>query len=1251
MGSRLVSLKGDKATWSGVSRLATSDRGRRRFTTLDNCYVSQDGDEIRSFPGYATFLDLTDINNASGFGRYVPDAVRPILDYSSPSDPYRYSAIYATPTSQTMECRAKITHPFAFEQVGNEIVLIGESRFRESLIRSAARVSLSIASVDVDLSGNWEITLTGTPGTHKTNDLGPGLNGLTDKAIVYIDEIVLPSSVSSADAALIQGDLVGRVHEVFTASAAGSYGSAVLALTSAATGGVGALASPVAVTSGSIHQVRPNREGSYPTAARAQNLPYQGLLGVSDYDKRPDDPDALTSWRVLDSVDLTDSTKSGAYACYPAWVANRQRDFGDGANANATIADTEGIYDASAQYRGFSRREQRRLPYRPNVETALDRIILAVPQYGCMFQIPMKVPIDPSDWKSGGASNFGIAYPNNGIYDKPRSLGIPKPRLIEDLDDSLVAQTSPTMIGTVGQFYSSISARVGSPSFGLDVGTYKVAISFEDAGTGDEGLASEPIEVPIPAASYSGYAYTIRLNYIHPGYHFPECLALKMNVYIAVPGTDAMAFYGQFELAKNPIDSSFTDPQSDTSGVYGTLPSTLGLASALIRSFDLPLLDETGDLSGVLDATRLAPQSATMPRGANACKFVRGVLFSGGAMGNAGSGDQLWRSKATAHWGPGDVFYPENELNIRPHTLTDAAVPSTGNQDGDSRLGTLGIAGRCFPDAYQGIGFISNELFPGGDSIKMTDRVLNRKVSGLQGLVDDSANHFHHVERVRIQRDAFNRSRVAGASPSTYAGVQLVEKPIAYVMPRGEMQIGDPGAPNRSSRAFIKIMDPSKGDDLQAFGHLNGSTIVCTRKETYTYSWYRNPAGEEPNLMTNEYGCIASNSMVEFDGGLAWLSERGPVALGQGIQHVGADIAEDFYSQSNRYMTDSRGMMRHSWGVHDSQRGLVMWGVLRRDSAEAPRSLTIAYEAIDYSVTSAGLTDEILSRFPCDEVIIWSYRANAFSHWRPPAGLEVYWMRPLKDAKGRVRMCFLAADNRIYALDDAWSDRNAVANSGLGGTSRLAAQAVENGKLSTTLKVSAVTHKDGDSDTLRRNFALLLDVGMVVEFLDASRNVTAVTSIASVTSSTQGSGEAVIELAASQVWAKGTAIRIGARQAMKITSTFVGAATMDTMDVEKIQMRYSTEGAGFANARVKAFCNEFGVLDGEQAKAVTYTKSGIWEPLGAPKADTLIPDEITTLGRRINFASGRLSAPEIAVQVEITGESQVRIQDLSLEVG
>jgi hypothetical protein len=173
---------------------------------------------------------------------------------------------------------------------------------------------------------------------------------------------------------------------------------------------------------------------------------------------------------------------------------------------------------------------------------------------------------------------------------------------------------------------------------------------------------------------------------------------------------------------------------------------------------------------------------------------------------------------------------------------------------------------------------------------------------------------------------------------------------------------------------------------------------------------------------------------------------------------------------------------------------------------------------------------------------------------------------------------------------------------------------------------------------------------MLVEFLDSEGNMTADTTIASVTTTSE-SGTSTVELAAAQTWSKGTVVRIGGRQRMKIISTFFGAETADTQAVEKIQMRYTMEGAGYANARVKAFSNERGHVDGEEAQEVTFTKAGAWEPLGRAKSGTTIPAAIESLGRRTTFSQGRVSGPEIAVQLEITGETQVRIQDLSLEVG
>jgi len=1228
VGKRLLSLKGQYG-WGGISRLNTNDSGQRRFTKLENVYVSHDGSELRHFPGFGTFIDLNDTNNPSGYASYAPDAYRAVVSFESPNDPYPLNSEYSALSSQSLYSRAKMSGLFAFEQIGNEIFVIGESRFREDPIYDASRTKLTIASIDIGLGTRYVLTMSGTPAAGSSFDsTGPGMNGIWVGMPVFIDEFAA-SSGTDADAALIASDLTGKVHEVF------GFAGATITLTTIGTGSLSAAVSGA----GEMHRVRPNRNNNY---SNVGTLPYSAT-----YDDRPDDPDALTVWRVTDEIDMLNVATSNAYPCYPSWVANRTRDFGDTIATDAV----EGVLihgDVASPVRGASRREQRRLPYRPCVEPALDRIILAAPGYGCMLQIPARTPIDASDWTSGGTSTSGIVIENNSIYDKPRALGMPKARLVDTVGTA--PQDSPGELGSPADGFSGcVHADFGLPEHGLAAGAYKVAISWEDVGTGDEGVASEPINVTIPSHAGGAYAYTIRLNYLHPGYFMPESAGYRMNVYIAPPGSEALAFYGSYDCWGRNMSTLSAYGEVYRSAKYGFNICESTDWNALIRSFDLPVRGgDGGDISGVLDPTRLAPQSATMPMGADACKFIRGVLFSGGAVGDSGPALQLWSAGASAQYAPSDPLFRDDEFFIFSHSIAGARVPNLViPTDGDTQSVTLGIAGRSFPDAYQGIGMVESDLFPGHNSNLYVDRVLNPIVRDLYRLVSvpSTTDIRQNIERVRLTRPLFDRGRKVGLSPDSEPQYSVFNKDLFYVMPRGVLQIGDPGYPNRASPLFRKIVDPPRGDDIRAIGQLAGSAVVCTQKETYSYSWYRNPGGETPNLVSSEFGCIGSNTMVEFDGGLAWLSDRGPVALGQGLQHVGRHVAEDFNGDDRRYARDTTGLMRHSWSAHDPQRGLVMWGLLR--STTYGGTVRIMYEGAPY--TQATASDQVLSRFPCDEVLIWSYRADAFSTWRPPAGLEIYWMREMRDKYGTVRMCFLAADGRIYALDDEWSDSN-----GMFGNASIVGVASSSATASTTLSLTGlVTYKDGDAYTLKRNFATLLRVGMLVEFLDDRGDVFAETAISSITTTSEDSNsESVIELSAPQTWSAGHSVRIGGRQRATITSTYIGAETPDTMQCQRVQMRYSVEGTnGHANARVRMFKSEVGVGEGEEARIVDFTSAGKWEAIGYQKPSVAIPLEIERVGRRKNFSRGEISGPELAVQIEITGEKQTRIHDIALEIG
>lgn len=1282
MGQRQLSLKGSSAVWRGVTRLSTVDRGERHFTKLENCYISSDGQEIRHFPGYATFLDLTEINNPQGYSKYQIDTLRPLTQLLPAGTPYTTGvsasyhagnqALVSSPNQtlqQTHISRCKPAHVWAFEQINNEIVLIGESRFREDPVYPSPYTSpndvLTVSSVEVTVSNTFSIQLNADIGGPGGNLTTRPFNYLYEGQTVFVDGVRVADATLQAD---IDAKLNGKVHRIGTGGVSGDTVSLTTVSSVAPT--------TEAATAGELHHIRYARfgKGSYdPNSPRG---PYGDELL-----KRPDDPDALTVWRVRDQVDPYDSTTQNLYSCDRSEVCNRQRDWGDSMSFGTgqegiLVNGSPDVAPTPNSKIGLSRREQRKLPYRPHIECAADRIILAVPQYGCMFHVPMRAPVISSDYLSPRDSNYdAIPAIANDIYDRPRALGIPKPRLIESVFSTPVSPPFWSVISPTDAQKVSVSSNVfpvgtppilgtginPSPNSGLPNGEYKVAISFEDPGTGEEGLASETMTVQI---GLGANPETIWINYIHPGYHFPEAAAWKLNVYLALPGQEALAFYGQYDLQAFPRDYG-----TDTN-FYGLDPTTPEDNLALTVRFALPVEDNvtTPGFGSALDPTRLAPQSATMPRGASVCKMIRGVLFAGGALGNAGPDLQLWRARASSRFQPGSsVFSSNDQMFIRAHDWNSAVI-GYGDvfTDMDPPDTTLGIAGRCFPDAYQGIDFINNTgQYPGRDTFKKVSKVLNRQAIGEREMTGspDYAS-WKHRERLELQRPAYDRQKTAGAVYSSTPNQSAYGQPIYYVMPRGQLQIGDPGAPHRSSRAFIKIVDANKGDDITAIGQVGGSAVVCTRKETYSYSWYVAPSSSQPNLMSNEFGCIASNSMVEFDGGLAWLSDRGPVAMGTGLQYVGAHVGEDFYSNERRYIRDSRGMMRHSWGAHDAARGLIIWGLITRDATHTiddegrtftPQSaLAFPNDTGDYP---QDYGDQVLSRFPCDEMLIWNYRVNAFSTWRPPAGLEVYWMRPIRDANGAVRMAFLAADQRIYVLNDEWGDANGVFNTSI------VATAVGRGAETTTLTMSVGGYQDGDTLTEAgqgRNWNVLLKPGVLIEFLDARGNIVSETTVNTVTSTDPtgtGTGNCVVELSAPQTWRDGQEIRVGARQRATIVTNYMGSGS-GKMSVSGVSMRYrlfphQEDGSynnSSANAKVVGYKSDDGTYDGAEARVVPFTREGQWEGLGYPQGGSTMPAEIEQLGRRKTFSEGRADAEEIAFQIQITGQKQTRIQDILLEV-
>lgn len=1219
MGQSLISYKGD--LWRGRTTLSTNDRGDKRLVRITNGYVASDGHEIRSFPGWRTIVDLSEDNNPDGgYSRYTFDALRPPIFEPVSNDFYTTRNHGGTAASkQTLRARAKPLYYHAFEQVGGVLTIIGETRFREIPLVTSGQASIAIHSVSNVQDGGdflFFVRMAQSPGGYTVSDSsGASLNGIAVGDTFYIEGLVV--SGNDALQTAIDASVNGRVHVLKSISS--GFDLRFFTDLGSVIGGAG----PWTATAGSIHRVRCNLSDSYPTPIGLD--PYTATVA-----NRIDDLNALTSWRVMNTLPLSIGN-AASHVCEPAWVANRQRDFSDD-----TSHYCEGIQVGAGTNRGVSRREQKELPYRVIPEPAGNRIIIAAPGYNCLFQIPLMVPFDPDNWPSTPSGNNGIPWIGNDIYDKPRALGIPKCRLIEPRYTP--APTTPGMDIVNNDINHMLVAQSFSPQYGFPAGDYRICATYQDDSTGEEGAPSEIIDFTVPA---NDYAYSINLKYVHPGYIMPECLANRINIYMSDTNGEALGFYKSFDLRDiaHQIDylgfkfDGFFGSPSGISGKYGFgagySPDDY-INNAEWRTLRLPL---STDLSEKIDFLR-PPLNLGMPRGASCARYIRGALITCGHLGTDGPTGGLYNAFATIRYEPAELlFADEREIIIRQATETNHLAPEDGTREDG-----FGVASLNFPDSCEGVSAVSKSLIPGNvEQQFQVDKVVNRK-SDLRS----SASYLHATyDRLRTVRPVTDSDyRVTPAAPSQ--DYTNVNGEFFWKMFKGQVQIGDIGNPSRVSKAGglgIQLIDPNRDDDGVSVFQLAGNAVICTLKETYFLSWSRDPMGEQPTLMSNEIGCIAPASMVEFDGGVAWISDRGPVAIGASLQRVGLDIQADFDGATARYLRDSKGMMRHTWACHDASRGLVLWGMVTATGAAETIS-----DGRGSTTTFLAGSDGIRSRFPCDEVLIWSYRTNSFSTWVPPTGMRVLWMRQI-DVRDETntslvttRIAFLAEDGRIHMLDDAWSD----SNDGCMTTTATAA-----GTASTSLTTAATGWKTDGATTggaaareastvATANYAgFLVRVGQLVQAFDSDNQQVWETTVAAADPATD-----IITLAAAQTWTKGQTIRVGARPSMVIETTAIGSETVQTMETKAVQVRYTLSGAGRASADVKVLKSDIATDD--EALEVAFTPPAAMLDLGVSVA--------TSRHARRRSVQGDATATELAVRITVSAEPQVRIADLALEV-
>jgi len=1103
-----------------------------------NGYVSPDGTEIRSFPGYKCVVNVDAIMEFNDGHRELSGRTSDVFSF------------------------VRMTSMHGFKVVRGRIIIVGESNFRKTGFASTALA----ATIDDISDDGTNITLTYS-----------GVDVTVDPGTLDAFETIYVTGVTGIFASILN-NLYHRVTATTPTSTTVELDTTL--------GGSGGLDTA-------------DGNGSF-VKTRVEN----------------DDLDSLTTWSHEGPAGIT----SPLNATNVANVANRQRDWGplpavSGPDAsNFQEGHRNGPTDAGSDY--HSRRRQRVLPFRTNLEALGDRVLIAAPGYGVVFQAPVVIPVKTSATHGGGA---GAPLRYNDLYDMPRSLGVPK--AVALLTTSFTTNTDPRQ----------------------EAGTYLVRIAFKDQGTGEEGLPSEEMEVTVPT---SGLGQQLLPSFLIPGYYLSETLANTVRVYVSKRDVQGVNFLGVYEFSSDvTAETKFGLPSSAN-------PSDASVTgSRILDVFDSDPGDAVlADPDVQVDANQGPDIVAQMPMGCKVLATVRGVTFFGGNVGDTGINLEMQHGTLSANFegsSAGSLIPDPNWDNNSTiaHAFIDIDYTSQGTQ--------WNVAHHIIPPAYAGQLVFS----PGVDSSDVT------------GLFPSP------VEFMRLDKYDLTQTNDIVASGGTTTPEEwfirwkmeeivhkaqfLLEHRIgidnldAYLLlPVGQVwwsEAGVPGAVPAVNRLFLDAKDD---EDLEAIGRLGNSVVFCTRTQTSTMSWSNNPLGADPSLLSSEFGAIAPD-MVEFDGGVAWISDRGPVAIiGGALEWIGREVEALFSGVNARYLRDGRGLMPHSWGAHDPERGLIYFG-MRADR------LTFTVNGNTYP----NATDGDRSKFPCDEVLVWSYRNNAWSIWQPPSNLQIFDMERILCDDGVYRMAFLTGERsstaegndffnepRIFAMDDAWADTNtqpvtAIASTGKTSSNIFDVSASTFNTAGNTTPAQIQTNLGNDTFTRVGMRALLISLA------NNSFTLLGETSITAVGSDTQ------VTLADSFTWAAGDILYVGTPQAMRL-ETFEeswGTSKRPTK-INSSAHRFSQNSTFVTNDVDSPTVTEVDfdnfVAQGRpspsflQARAITENAT---VQLGGDQFRTM--GFAIGLGRQARTERGTNRGQDTRLEFTYYGGQQIRINDIEIELG
>lgn len=927
------------------------------------------------------------------------------------------------------------------------------------------------------------------------------------------------------------------------------------------------------------------------TSAYVARGGYNGRTGGLSDDTFSD----LTIWTSLEKGNHSTVTE----LCRQAHTANRMPDFGDAVGTykegNANVATPNG---------GISRRARVGTSFRSVPHVSGNRLILATPGAGVVMQVP--VVIAPSF--TGSDTATGIGANSNDIYDRPRCLGVPKAVLWEDPDKSVANSFHLTQPAIPGP---GVPDRVfGGNTYASRIGTYQFKFSYVDDGTGEMGLCSEPIVLKTDGANArEGFRFWIYV----PGYLMHESLATSINVYRTT--RNGQTFYFDRTIPMTGANSTFV-ASATTSSRYGATPETATTEYFYHIQYDAyftddALLVERGDhVPDVLEQ---------MPMGCKASRTIRGFTFFGGALGDAGSRREYFKGSVTLEYDPtlgaAGIYPYSDELTMM--FTNDVTAPVTSSFRGSESWAMCGS--RIIPPAYAGQSIVGRDVAPAPRKQIDLDKLINTDVSW------DLAAVLNYTGRYPDVRYSIINTPLAPTEACLDASRRNI---VAYLkLPRARLQISEPDNPNIVPAINTTILANEVDDDIEAIGDAGGQAVICTRAKTYVLGFSQSPLNVPPENASERFGCIAPNSMVSFESSCAWISDRGPVAIiGGAVRWIGEPVAAFFAGEAARYRRDSDGMMRHSWACHDAERSLLYFGVFADRNAGTSLETRITYNQSTFSweqFRGTASQDLAWSKFPCDEILVYSYRQDRWSVWRPPQPIQ--WMTRGVDSSGVNRVFVLGQDRRIYVLDDNWAQ-------GDKDTWQITADANQ----TVSSMVTSLAHIPSWK-------------GMSATVVRTTSGVASIVATATITSETVAGGSTTFGFDAPITMRIGDVIHIGMRS-MRVKTTFMNVKQSDsslfTAGISvALDSRIDSGASGAYEAFVSGSVTTNRLREGIPTKSVQTLNSddsSHYRWIGRHEADDVVRD--------LSLVQGQAVGQNHMIDLTITGNAQVRLQDIWVEV-